>query len=67
MADTADDASEMAELHLAAELAKPKAILPPLTGHCFYCHTPTPERFCDADCRDDFERDKRRILMRKRG
>jgi len=38
-----------------------------LTGHCFYCHTPTPERFCDADCRDDYERDQRRTLMRKGG
>jgi hypothetical protein len=67
MADNADDASEMAELHLAASLAKPKVILPPLTGHCFYCHSLTTDRFCDADCRDDYDRDQRRILMRKRG
>ena len=67
MADNADDASEMAELHLSVELAKVKPNLPPLTGHCFYCHSPITDRFCDADCRDDYDRDQRRTLMRKRG
>tara|TARA_R110002050_G_scaffold45998_2_gene108413 strand:+ start:14565 stop:14768 length:204 start_codon:yes stop_codon:yes gene_type:complete len=67
MADNADDASEMAELHLSVELAKVKPNLPPLTGHCFYCHNLTTDRFCDADCRDDYECDQRRTLMRKRG
>jgi len=67
MADNVDEASEMAELHLAAELAKPKVSLPPLTGSCYYCDALTDERFCDADCRDDYERDQRRALMRKRG
>jgi hypothetical protein len=37
MADNVDDANNMAELHLAAELAKPKVSLPPLTGSCYYC------------------------------
>jgi hypothetical protein len=67
MADNADDASEMAELHLSVELAKVKPNLPPLTGHCFYCHSHITDRFCDSDCRDDYERDQRRTLMRKRG
>jgi hypothetical protein len=67
MADNADDASEIAELHLSVELAKVKPNLPPLTGHCFYCHSPITDRFCDSDCRDDYERDQRRTLMRKRG
>ncbi|PKG79861.1 hypothetical protein CXF80_16960 [Shewanella sp. Actino-trap-3] len=67
MADNVDEANEIADLHLAFELANAKPSLPPLTGRCFYCDTATTERFCDADCRDDYERDQRRTLMRKRG
>jgi hypothetical protein len=67
MADNVDEANQLAELHLASELTKAKAILPPLTGRCFYCESPTFERFCDADCRDDYERLQRSVLMRKRG
>ncbi|MCT7942412.1 hypothetical protein [Shewanella holmiensis] len=67
MADNVDDASDMIELHLAAELAKAKPNLPPLTGSCYYCDALTDERFCDADCRDDYERLQRSVQMRKRG
>ena len=30
----------------------------PYLGTCYYCgeHTKSGRRFCDADCRDDFER-----------
>ena len=41
MADNVDEANQLAELHLASELTKAKAILPPLTGRCFYCESPT--------------------------
>ncbi|MCW3171407.1 hypothetical protein [Shewanella subflava] len=67
MADNVDDANDLVLLHLAAELAKAKPSLPPLTGICYYCDALTDERFCDADCRDDYEREQRKILMRKRG
>jgi hypothetical protein len=67
MADNVDEANKIVEQHLTSVLAKTKPNLPPLTGRCFYCESPTVERFCDADCRDDYGRDQRRALMRKRG
>jgi hypothetical protein len=67
MADNVDEANDMAELHLSVELTKPREVCLPLTGSCYYCDAMTDDRFCDADCRDDFERNQRRTLMRKRG
>lgn len=33
----------------------------PFTGHCYYCDDDVnqPRVFCDVDCRDDWEREKK--------
>lgn len=33
---------------------------PKPTGFCFFCHTPVKgqRRWCDAECRDDWEREQ---------
>lgn len=45
---------------LRAALAKKPEPLP-FTGACYNCHETTEDslRFCDVDCRDDFEARKR--------
>jgi hypothetical protein len=60
MADEIDRANDQAELFLAAAIENNKAhraVLKP-TGQCLSCREPVPDgrRFCDADCRDDFDR-----------
>lgn len=62
MADIADIADEINEIHLAASLAqvrKSSIILRP-KGHCHYCEEeldPTSKNklFCDVHCRDDYD------------
>ncbi|MCU8015882.1 hypothetical protein L5M36_03085 [Shewanella sp. SM72] len=62
MSDNVDDANKLADLHLNIALAKrdlpaPRAV----TGVCHWCEDPVDGVvFCDADCRDDFEREQRR-------
>lgn len=59
MSNEADEAQRVTELF--DNLAIAKARKPPQTaastGRCLYCSTPVAAeaRFCDADCRDDFE------------
>lgn len=63
MADIADIADEMNEHHLAASLAalkKSSIVLRP-KGRCHYCDEdldPDADNklFCDADCRDDYDK-----------
>ena len=55
MADDADDAAIITELHIATSLAnRPKGLHP--TGWCRNCEEPLkPEQvFCDADCGNDY-------------
>lgn len=37
-----------------------------LRGKCYNCGEPTPQHFCDKDCRKDYER-AQEILRRQRG
>ena len=65
MADIADIASEEQAVYEGAALrAVVQAANKPIVGeqNCLYCgeeliqDAALPKRFCDADCRDDFER-----------
>ena len=69
MADIADDADVINQLHLEkslaeqAEAAKKNKLRP--KGVCHYCNEPIHETavnqiFCDVECRDEFERVYRR-------
>ena len=61
MTDIADLASEREELIRAAALAERKPEGPKATGHCLECGHPFAvhkdgRRWCNAECRDDWER-----------
>jgi hypothetical protein len=67
MADNVDDANALADLHLNVALAKREVVASRLfTGSCYWCDAlvSAPAVFCDADCRDDFERDSERERQR---
>lgn len=57
MSDEADRADEAIEVMLAAARLRRKPVLPSV-GHCHNCDEPVRagDLFCDADCRDDYER-----------
>ena len=58
MSDIADRADKVIALALQHSLAatRQKQIVTP-NGHCGFCDEPVtfPGRFCDVECRDDFE------------
>lgn len=61
--DEADLGNEQAERNLALALAKARE-LPPTAhavGACLFCFEPLARgmRWCDADCRDDWEFEQR--------
>lgn len=64
MADDADRAAEVIERFEAAAIAAipatTKALLP--VGQCYYCSKEVEGdlTFCDRDCRDDWEHERRR-------
>lgn len=64
MADDADLTAERLEREMARLLALRlrRASGPQPTGACLWCGKPLapPLRWCDADCRDDWERDHAR-------
>lgn len=57
-ADVSDLASQHEQLFLDAALSARKPTGPAACGHCHNCETPLPEgeRWCDADCRTDWEK-----------
>ena len=65
--DDADRASEREDIARAAalEAARRRVKAMPSLGYCYYCGEAlrAGKRFCDADCRDDYERQEN---MRKR-
>lgn len=68
MSDIIDLANEQAERTLAHErLAAHQPTPPAATGVCFNCGAPLADgrRWCDADCRDDW--DYFDALLRARG
>lgn len=62
--DDADFTAERMARELERLLAVRKAAGPAPTGHCLNCGEPLrdPLRWCDPDCRDDWER--RRVHRR---
>lgn len=62
MPDLADLADERIELDLAFALAERRPSGPPAVGWCWNCGEPLHNgaRWCDAECRDDWEADQRR-------
>jgi hypothetical protein len=57
VADVADLAQVPIEVFERLALAARKPAAPPATGFCLNCAEPLPggRRWCDADCRDDWE------------
>lgn len=64
MADVADVADEFQEAFLASSMALHRAQVstaPQPTGHCLYCENPLAKaghRWCDKDCRDDWQKEE---------
>ena len=59
-ADRATRSEELIHQHNIAAVRRRKAELPAV-GFCHYCSEPVPagSRFCDADCRDEYETEQR--------
>lgn len=66
MADDADITQERQERELDLFLRERRAPLIQATGVCLNCNTPLKgeRRWCDADCRDDWERQQKRKVER---
>lgn len=62
MSDDIDKASELSELMDKVALQYRRAAGPLATGFCLSCgeELKKGQRWCDADCRDDFERSSMR-------
>ena len=62
MADIADITADRAEAEAPYLLAVRKRVPPPADGRCLNCEAPVADsaRFCDADCRGDWERAQER-------
>ena len=60
MSDEADAADATVEQHLKRALARRHATLPAV-GQCYSCSAPVDagRRFCDEECREDYERAER--------
>ncbi len=58
MADVIDQANDRAERDTALAAQQRKPVGPEWAGYCHNCgkDLPWPARWCDADCRDDWER-----------
>lgn len=58
--DKNDQASEIEALRIEAALAVRKPEGPPPAGECLSCGAPLKDgrRWCDADCRDDWQRER---------
>lgn len=66
MADEVDKGNDRAQEMLDDALAKcRKPTGPAPCGFCYYCNekVPTGARFCDAECRDDWEYEQRRFAQ----
>lgn len=64
MSDWTDNASDLELLQTEVAIAKVREegkhlqeVLETAAGHCLNCEEPLEEgRFCDADCREDFQK-----------
>ncbi|HFW4798944.1 TPA: hypothetical protein ACIBS5_004429 [Salmonella enterica subsp. diarizonae serovar 60-67:z35:-] len=67
MADEADIASEIERIRTEAAISGRERHTLPVTGHCYNCDEHiSAGLFCDADCRDDYEKRERFSAMRPR-
>ena len=61
--DDADKASDQEQMAIKAAIKSVRWHSKPLPalGCCYYCSEPLKggERFCDTDCRDDYERQEK--------
>lgn len=66
--DIIDQANEAAELHLRASLSQRAPEGPAPTGHCLNCDARLAprQRWCDAMCRDDWQKVERAAAMAPR-
>lgn len=63
--DLIDQANEAAELFRTAALSQRKPEGPQATGYCYNCeaHLKPRQRWCDTQCRADWEKTERAKLM----
>jgi len=68
ISDLNDLASEFEQARIQERIESRKDNGPPPCGECHYCGEPLNDgrRFCDAECRDDWQRDMD-ALRRNRG
>lgn len=61
IADQAQQMYECLELHLVQNARERRNKVLPYVGHCHYCYeeTESPKRFCDDNCMEDWEKEKR--------
>ncbi len=60
MADVVDAAQELEALQLTTALSNRSREVLGAIGCCHYCQMPLSRgAFCDADCRDDYEKERR--------
>lgn len=65
--DIVDKSQDAEDAFLRAALTAKRQEGPPPTGFCYYCGealTNRHHRFCDADCRDDYEREQEHNAQR---
>lgn len=63
--DAADLAQKEIDLRLAQNISKVKSDVIPTTGHCHFCNEVVSDSpFCDSDCRDDFEQERKMKTQR---
>ena len=60
MSDIADDANEQMELLHKVELSIRRPEGPEATGVCLHCGEEAMGRWCNAECRDSWEYERRR-------
>lgn len=60
MADIIDEANELEQLQINAALSSRKKESMTFIGRCHYCESALLNgHFCDSDCRDDFEKERK--------
>ena len=57
--DEADRAQIAIDQHLEFAIKKSSGVTVKHNGFCLYCKEKSDKRFCDVDCRDDYEKRKR--------
>ncbi|KAF1366396.1 hypothetical protein [Yokenella regensburgei] len=62
--DEVDLASQAEQTRMAQLLEGRTRLSLPLTGLCHNCSEPVDTHFCDADCRDDYEKRQQPHLRR---